>query len=527
MSSTPYPGIQATKVPLLGRATVVRKLEGHITKASADHVSVIGAPYIGKTTLLRHLAGIFKGGRDRYLTSCYLDLRHHTPESDDGFRTRFATELRSALIPVDKDVAQSIDASVPPEDLAAQLPLIFDYYEDTKKRLLIVLDGLDHFLAKSDISRNLWDYLRDIAQKPTCTVVTGSRAPLRELCKNPESQTSDFWNIFYDPPLFLGPFEEAERDELVAPMAEVVEEVEQPARKELLNWSGGHPALYAFLAAQVCEQAGSGRVGKDLVDRIAEEIVTSRSQLLQALWDECPVEVQGDLFSLATSASGAPNIPPERTRFARLRGFIDDSGSAPRPRGRLIERYAKQEGSDSQDLKRLFGAEPSYMASIRALPELRLAQLTAVPTRLRRNVEACIRDIESDPQRCLMGFRLITREALDLVFDKEAPGGQVPQPWRTEWQHGGGRSQRYLDWTRGGLPGDDAKRCGLLEEITTTSGRGDKLAQHVTRSTYVLVDYAKRVGDLGNHPDGDINPAYASACCLAAVELCERLAGEL
>jgi hypothetical protein len=78
------------------------------------------------------------------------------------------------------------------------LDLVFQELEQQKARLLVILDGFDHVLAGTGLTRNLWDQLRALGQRASLTLVTGSRRPLRELCKTEESRTSDFWEIFYD-----------------------------------------------------------------------------------------------------------------------------------------------------------------------------------------------------------------------------------------------------------------------------------------------------------------------------------------
>jgi hypothetical protein len=49
--------------------------------------------------------------------------------------------------------------------------------------------------AGTGLTRILWDQLRSLGQKASLRLVTGSRCPLRELCKTEESRTSDFWEI--------------------------------------------------------------------------------------------------------------------------------------------------------------------------------------------------------------------------------------------------------------------------------------------------------------------------------------------
>ena len=63
-------------------------------------------------------------------------------------------------------------------------------------RILVVLDGFDHVLAGTGLTRNLWDQLRELARRPSLRLVTGSRRRLRELCRTEEVQSSNFWGIF-------------------------------------------------------------------------------------------------------------------------------------------------------------------------------------------------------------------------------------------------------------------------------------------------------------------------------------------
>ena len=97
-----------------------------------------------------------------------------------------------------------------------------------------MLDGCDPVLQNSQIPRNLWDNLRALAQSKALRLMTGTRAPLTELCYNPDAVTSDFFRIFYDQPLSVGPLDDddwrmcspARRFTLTA------------AQKELRNWAG-------------------------------------------------------------------------------------------------------------------------------------------------------------------------------------------------------------------------------------------------------------------------------------------------
>lgn len=325
MTQDLYPLANAAHVPMLGRQNVLSAVLSRIGKATGDHVSMVGAPYIGKTTFLRHLADVVGPDRGGYVAAAFLDLRHHTPRTDHEFRRRLLEEVHAALKNASDESAELIDLSASEEDLPQVLAGVFDYIADTG-RLLVIMDGLDHVLSSPTISRNLWDYLREIGLKSSCTFVTGTRRRIQDLCNNPDSLASEFWNIFADPVVVLGPFEEHEQDEVLVPLTDHIEELATSARKEIFNWSGGHPALVALLCRGLLEVVGpDSKVDGQAVNEKAEAIAGGAYALLQHLWDDCPIEVRGDLHALAVKQPAADSIPPDRTLFGTQRGFLTPS----------------------------------------------------------------------------------------------------------------------------------------------------------------------------------------------------------
>ena len=112
-----YPLSSAAHVPMLGRRAELAAIVARVGKASGDHVSVVGAPYIGKTTFLRHLANEVGPKNGRYLGAVFLDLRHGTPSTDHEFRLRFIKEVHQCLAAVGDDAAELIDLDSSQEDL--------------------------------------------------------------------------------------------------------------------------------------------------------------------------------------------------------------------------------------------------------------------------------------------------------------------------------------------------------------------------------------------------------------------------
>ena len=178
-----------TSVPvMLGRTRLFEQLERHLLKLTPDHVQVVGPKLYGKTVLLSHLANKYRSGSSAYVASAYVDLRHSTPQTDGEFRQRLAEAIKAALAPVTPSAADFIDLSEP--RLHELIVLVLDQLDNDSQRLLVVLDGFDHVLAAPDLTRHLWDQLRALSQKGSIRLVTGSRQPLRTLCRTDESRTS-------------------------------------------------------------------------------------------------------------------------------------------------------------------------------------------------------------------------------------------------------------------------------------------------------------------------------------------------
>ncbi|MBM4396453.1 MAG: hypothetical protein FJ087_12290 [Deltaproteobacteria bacterium] len=526
----PYQVLGASVPAMLGRVRLVQQIERHILKPSPDHVSVVGPARYGKSVLLHGLALRHAQGSPRYVTAGYVDLRHAPPASDRDLRRRFGEVVKSALAGVRPEVAGLIELDDP--CLHELLDLAFQELDGQGARLLIVLDGFDHVLAGTGITRTLWDQLRSLGQKGSLRLVTGSRRPLRELCKTEESRTSDFWEIFFDTPVGVGPFEEEDWDVLIEPLLKDRRGVDGAARKELANWSGGVPVLAAALLERLAESGSDAPVTKSDVDREADAILDERRQLLEMLWGDCGVELRADLGALAEcEADGIPSaeLPDGRRRVLESRGFGRISGNRMRPSCRLMTRFAAQQAPAAADIRRLFGAPDRYDSNIRAVLELRTAQVLGpdVDRELRSCVEGAVRDLGASPETSLKWVRSIATRALTLVWDAEfGRNNPLPAEWIAEWQQAG------VKWSddSGRIPRRYGAQCGLLN-LATGTDRVRRVARFVTKPTYLLIDHLQSVGDFGQHredfPESRVSVGTAAAFVLSAIELAEQLTRDL
>lgn len=513
MSDRPYEILGNRAAPLRGRLKQVEALRRQLSKSTPDHVSVIGPKHIGKTMLLKHVAATMRGEGTPYLASVYWDLRHGAPSTDAEFRVRLAQEIAAVLVPLRPD----LEDEKPDYEW---LYVVIGILADEGKRLLVVLDGLDRLLAATGITRNLWDNLRALGEKPGLRLVTGSRRRLREICAAEDSRTSDFWEIFHDPPLTLGPLDAADWDDILAPIA-ARRPVEPSAAKEIANWTGGVPVLVAALAVRLLDGDASAPVSKAVVDAAAQAILAD-SSLLDELWDDCDEELRGDLVALARGPLPLAQIPQSRKVALVGRGYAAESGNQLKVACRLMERYAESKGAGVSDLRRLFAEPASYGSNVRALVELRLAQVQGASPDLRGAVEKAIRELDpSDPALCLVWFRTVAERALRLVWKMEAPAGKIPPAWAPALQ---GTNAFAVG---GALPRPLGQQCHLLDLITGTQS-APRVARFVRKPSFVLLDTLKSAGDFGQHSDGaPITLPQAAALCLCAVELLDALTREL
>ena len=528
MTTNPYRVFGPSLPPMLGRASLVQRIERHILKPSPDHISVVGPAHFGKSVLLSHLAATHRSESSHYSTTVHIDLRRSTPTSDRLFKRRFAEDLQAALRPLRPEIAEYLDLE--DEGIHELLDLVFTDLEKEGVRILMVMDGFDHVLAGTGFTRNLWDQLRSLAQKSSLRLVTGSRRPLRELCKTEESRTSDFWEIFYDTPIQVAAFGDADWEPLLQPLIASGRPLDSSARKEVANWTGGVPVLACALLQQLWDRgkAGTG-ISKPEVDEAAAAILKDRRELLAELWDDCDVELRADLGTLATADVPLTELSDARRRAVVERGYGHVSGNRLRSSCRLMQRHASGQAPSIADLTRLFGTPEGFEANVRSLLELRLGQVvgTTVDRDLRDFVSGAVRDMAPNPERAITWVRSIANRALALIWDAELPPDRtLPADWLNEWRHAGVNFSE----DRGRLPRSYGAQCNILR-LVTGSDRTPRQSRYVTKRTYLLVDHLQSVGDFGQHrqdfPETEITTGFAAAVVLAAISLVESLTGDL
>ena len=515
---------------MLGRASVFQRIERHLLKPSPDHVSVVGPAYYGKSVLLRHLADTCREGSRHYLTTVHVDLRHAEITSDDDFKRRFADALRAALQEVRPELAAEL-LDLEEENLHELLALVFEELEAETElaRVLVVFDGFDHVLAGADLTRNLWDQLRALAQKPSLRLVAGSRRRLREVCRTEESRTSDFWEIFDPTPIRVAALDDADLEAFMQPLLDTGRTLDGSARKEIANWTGGVPLLVCALLWRLCDtRHQTSGLSKPHIDQAAEAVLDEQGELLVALWDDCDIELRTDLATLASSEVPRANLSDHRLRVIEERGFARVAGNRLRGSCRFMQRYANEQEPAVVSLKCLFGTSSGFEEHIRSLLELRLEQVATPRTDkdLRDFVSRAVSDIDDNPELTINDVRGIAERALVLIWEAELPPDKtLPAAWIDEWKHAGVNSPE----DGGRLPLDSGRQCQTLRLVTGTR-RVRRQSRYVTKTTCLLLDHLVSVGNFGQHrdsPETNVTVGFAAAVVLAAISLVESLTADL
>ena len=522
-----YQVLGASIPPMLGRAKLMGTITDHLLKPSPDHVAVVGPAYYGKSVVLRHFASSFLNGSGDFLTASHVDLRHGVPASDREFMYRFAQAISTALQGARPQLAELIHAEH--EAVHEVLGLVLEDLENEGLRLLVVLDGFDYALAGTGLTRNLWDRLRALAQRASLRLVTGSRRPLRELCRTEESRTSDFWEIFYDTPTRVTALDDGDIEAFLQPLRDAGSEFDESARKEVGNWTGGVPVLVCALLQRLLEEHAGARLLKREIDRAAEEVLGGRGQLLAALWDDCDDQLRADLGVLSDGDVPLTDLSPGRRRALEERGYARVSRNRLRSSCRLMQRYAGDQAPAIADLTRVLGTSAGFETHVGSLLELRLAQVsTAIPDEeLRDFVSKAIRDLTASPDDALIWVRRIANRALKLVWDAELPPDRtLPSAWRDEWE----RADPHYRDDDGRLPRSPGAQCNILRLATGTE-RTSRQCRYVTKTTYLLLSHLQSVGNFGQHredyPEVEVTVGFAASVVFAAISLVECLAHDL
>jgi hypothetical protein len=527
MNSEQYLVLKPGIARLRGRVEEWRQLLRRLEKTTPDHVSVVGPRYIGKTVLLNAVNEYLSDKHDHFDGCAYWNIGHDTPRTDAEFYRRFGHYASEAISRFDRVIGHELDQEgVEYERLSDAYAML----EEDGKKTLMIMDGLDHLRHNAELSKNLWDSLRALAEKDSLRFLMGSQRALREICATPEARTSPFWNIFADSTIKLSSFDfEHDWGEMLLPFGERKIELQKGARTELFNFSGGIPVLASSLCKRVWDSVEDGAsINNTIVVELAYGLVERVRSIMDDLWEDCDAEEQGVVGYLAEGRSlDAASVPRECLSKLKQRGFIQQSGQALsvcRPVVEYVNTYRPQ----ATDLRRLFGTIDDYKNNIASVIELRSAQLQDTPgvdEQLREHLRSAVQKLDK-PYLIVNEIRGLVNRAFTVIWDRELPDRRIPADWTAGWKMEDREGNRpEFNPPEGNVPGAGGKQCNLLRLMADPRKAGQT---RLSRSTVLMLDYLQSVGDYGQHLDATQVPhSFTYTVCLTAIEMCEQLSREL
>jgi hypothetical protein len=514
----------------VGRGAELAALRALLDRDTPSNVSVVGPKGIGKTLLLRALAGEAPTW-GRFAAVALWDVRRRTPPDDDAFFAGAAGALAEALAASHADLAAYLRDD-PSLDMVQE---VLGELEREGARVLLLVDHLERALRAPGISKGLWDNLRDLVVRGALVLVTTTPRRLRVLT-DADARTSEFWNVFA-PPVELGPFSPADVALFLGPLDLERGPLAPPTRKEFDRQTGGVPLLCALLAGHLAESATTTVEKATVAD--AAGALAHESDHVANLWGDLAGPAQDLLVELAVRGEeGVPAADVSRDRLADLglRGYVTQtSGGRVAPRARMVLDHAALHRADAGDLARLFGPDADANANARALLELRLDAVSGGPAYVRSDAERALHDLKSNPARALSALRELAHTSLDAVWNAHFPDRKLPQETVDAWH------QRGSEWVRRqALPlvergyklpvGRNARAAQekVLGLLTDPAEHGEV---SVSDGTFRLIVALRELGNYGHHvaDSGTETVPFqtAAAACELGVELFRRLTAEL
>lgn len=513
-----FPILGGVVPPMLGRSAVMQRLTSALTKGARHHLQVVGPRFAGKTVVLQNLVTTLRQAGSGYGAVVYWDLAHQTPETDDAFMKRFAVELANALPAEQREYADHLRSgdSLGFKDILEVVELLGGVCE-----IIAVLDGFEKPLSRPQITRHVYDQLRELAIRSNLWLVTGSRKPLRDLTRDPDTEASEFFNIFDPTPVRVGPFDDTDVTAVLATLGEVT--FSQGAKTELLNATNGFPILMLEALNAVLDKHKAGEVTPAASSEACDAALSSLDGYIESLWDECP-QTSKDLFLRVVEeqvVSRGAGVPAKDAETLLERGFVHQAAHRLVRPCRLLLKHLESRPNEGSALIRLFGTADVYQRNLKGAFEKRIAQIDGLDKDIRKYLERGVEDLPEHPSVFLGSVHGILERVLSLIWRAECWSEKLGKPqiqdaWFDTWRQN--QENFSQDWY-GRFP-EGGQRLRLLDLITGTQ-RSDRLARHVTKNTYVLANSLQGFRDFGVHPKAtnhDLGAAYA------ALHVCIELA---
>jgi len=528
MANPKFP-ILGSEIPsILGRTKILQRLWRELTKKTPSHLSLVGPRFAGKSVLLKALEQKMCAEESPYCAVILWDLGHQTPRSDEEFMKLLCKYLGDGLKAAGNEYGDHL-LDVTEGEYGEICEVIDVLYSDAQK-VLMLWDGFDKPLSGGKLTRNLWDNLLVLCQKPSFRLVTSSRKELHQLIRDEKSVTSDFWGVF-EGIVRVGPFDEEDVNEIIAGLTTL--SFQPGAKTELMNWSAGFPPLLLEILNQVLESQSSGTIDNNLINQAATAACEKNVAILSSLWDDCPASAK-DVYIHLSERGDLPVVDVGKEEQACLveKSFARQSGNKLTCSCRMLQQHVKGAGPDAGSMARLFGTWEDYKSNIRTLLERRLSQISRFDERLHRYVTQAIGDIPDFPDVCLNNLTSIEERAFDLIWQREFGEAKVvPQEIIDYWEQVRPNDkivQRLKEQGNNTVPGDRGLQCGILQLLTGSRRNYESKAKHTTKDTYVLINALHSYRNRTQHAEGEeMHVGVAVAAIMSCLELLACLDREL
>lgn len=516
MSDRRYPICSTPTPPCIGRKAQLDRLVASLTKPMPDHVQVVGPRFAGKTVLLTNLIARLEKQGEPYTAIFFWDLAHQNLDDDSNFLRVFGEQLAKALQINHPDYANHLTSES--SFAAAEIAEVLEALKDDGGKVLAVLDGFDKAVANGRLTRNLWDQLRELAIKPSLRLITASRKRLSELIRDPNAETSPFWNIFDPTPVRVGCFDDHDIEAVLACTQEL--RLSVGARSELLNATNAAPLLMLEVLNALLESGEKGEISAEAMGNMCKSAYAALRDRLNLLWTDCSPTAQ-DLFRQVRAESTIPRgeVSSADAEMLIERGFIQASGNKLQRANRLVGNLLDETPNESSSLTRLFSSGSAYQTNLRAVFEHRITQIDRLDPTLARYLKHGIDDIPDHPDVFLTHIRGLVDKVFDLIWKAEIPDKRIPSAWMAIWKRN--EERRVEEWETTFPQG--VHRVRLLNLMTGTD-KSAPCVRKITKETYVLMNAVHAFGDFGQHQEGakvSVGTGYT------ALHLCIELAAAI
>ncbi|MGV8078765.1 MAG: hypothetical protein AB2L22_01705 [Syntrophales bacterium] len=521
MSDPRFP-IRGTKIPpMLGREKIMQRIWSSLTKTTPSHLSIVGPRYSGKSVILKALEKRMQAAGSPYCAVILWDLGHQTPRTDEEFLKLLCKRLGEGLCNTHEDYGKSLLAVT--SDEYGDIWEVMDALNEEGQKILMLWDGFDKPLSGGMLSRNLWDNLLDLCRKPSFRLVTSTRKELHQLIRDEKSVTSDFWGVF-EGIVRVGSFDSEDIDTILKLMPEL--NFQSGAKTELINWTSGYPPFLCAVLNQIICDYSNGSIDNEMVNQAAINAHDELSPMLMKLWEDCPARAQ-DLYTVLLERSElfTNKIGKEERSSLVEKGFAEEQGGKMRPACRLLQAHIKGAGPDAGSMTRLFGSWEDYCKNIRSLLERRIAQISRFDDRLYRYVEISISFLPNDPDCSLDHLTSIEDRALDIIWQREFPGGRIiPVDLIAYWtmcpRDGNKIIKGMMENNAWEVPPDRGRQVGLLQLLTGSANGFECKTKVTTKDTYTLVNAIHSYRNRTEHAEGQtIQLGTAVAVIMSCLEL--------